>query len=141
MILPYDNSTDEDAILTIWLSASIAAHHFIPSYYWYDKLEDMKKIYLPNSTTYVYKSNDEIKGFLSLVDNYIAALFIDPKYQGNGIGTQLLNFAKNSHSILQLNVYKENESAIAFYLAQGFIIIEEKIEQETNKLEYLMQYN
>lgn len=135
------NTTDLASVLTIWLQASIAAHDFVPAAYWEDKLDDMRSIYLPASTTFVFESSEgDVLGFLSLVDNYIAALFVDPEAQGAGIGTQLMDYAKSKYQSLALGVYSKNEKSVHFYHKQGFVILGEQEEPHTKEMETLMSY-
>ncbi|MBP1917121.1 GNAT family N-acetyltransferase [Lederbergia galactosidilytica] len=54
-------------------------------------------------------------GFLSMVDDYLAALFMNPEQQNKGYRKQLLNFIKKQRTQIQLKVYKKNEKAIHFY--------------------------
>jgi len=143
MIRNYNESDlDLDAIIRIWLEASIIAHNFIPQAYWERKVCEMRDIYIPSSNTYVYvdDSKNEVIGFISLVDNYIAALFVSPEHQGKSIGSQLMHHAKQLHKTLTLGVYTENLNSVAFYKKHEFVIDNEKIEENTGKSEYVMIY-
>lgn len=71
-----------DILVDIWYQSSLIAHDFIDKDYWKSKREEMKEKYLPMSENYVISKNAEIMGFISMVDNYLAALFIKAKYQG-----------------------------------------------------------
>ena len=135
-------SEDIPAVLEIWLLASIEAHHFIPETFWEGKLQEMEKVYIPKSITYVYQDLERQKviGFISLVGNFIAALFVSPQQQGEGVGTTLLEFVKKKFSKLELTVYCKNNSAVQFYKKRGFQIIQESIDENTKQQEYTMQY-
>ena len=141
MIRDYQEK-DLDIVVDIWLEASIIAHSFIPKNYWEEKRKDMRDVYIPSAKTYVYEDDDSgnVLGFVSLVDNYIAALFVSPAYQGKGIGTKLINYVKQSHNCLILGVYVENNDSVLFYKKQGFTILEEKTEEHTGHKEYVMQF-
>lgn len=101
----------------------------------------MKNIWLPSSETWVLKSDKEIVGFYSLLENKLAALFILPSEQGKGFGKQLLEHAKMQRTALTLTVYKENLSAYKFYLSQGFKVTGEQTDEHTGYLEYTMHAN
>lgn len=137
------NSGDEQAILDIWLDASIIAHPFIEAQFWYSKVADMREIYLPASTTFVFEEQKTgaLRGFVSLVENHIAAIFVHPNFQGMGIGKELISLAKQKYSRLLLCVYSKNKSAIEFYRKEGFNLIEEREEDNTGELEMVMEYN
>ena len=133
---------DLDELIQIWLEASIIAHNFIPSNFWILKVEEMKEVYIPQSDTTVFTDDatGEIQGFISLVDTFIAALFVNPQKQGKGIGTSLLNWVKQHHDTLELAVYKENDKSYRYYLGQNFKVVELKQEENTEHFEYIMRY-
>ncbi|WP_299587995.1 GNAT family N-acetyltransferase [uncultured Microbulbifer sp.] len=99
---------DTDAVLDVWLKASVEAHNFISPEFWESQLDNMRNIYLPSSETYTYERQTEIAGFYSLNGHSLAALFVYPHLQGQGIGKQLLSHAKSKQPHLTLAVYKEN---------------------------------
>ncbi|MNL87897.1 putative acetyltransferase [compost metagenome] len=68
----------------------------------------MKNLYLPASKTFVYQNDTAILGFISMVDNYIAAIFVNPESQGQGIGKQLIEYIKKQHTLITLGVYSKN---------------------------------
>lgn len=131
------NEADIEQIIKIWLNANIRAHHFIDSSYWIDNYAAVKKM-LPEATIYVHDSNGQIQGFLGLNGDYIEGIFVDAEYQSKGIGSQLLNYAKERQNKLLLNVYKRNERAVTFYLREGFVILAEQLEAETKESEFTM---
>ena len=140
MIRP-SKSSDVERILSIWLEASIQAHDFIEESFWKAHIADMRDMYLPKAETYVFENEGSIKGFISLVGDTVAALFVSPYDQGAGIGTQLLNRAKTLRQNLDLAVYKENRRSVGFYLRHGFIIERERIDGHTGHPELVMTFN
>lgn len=133
--------SDLDRALDIWLSASIIAHDFIPAAFWSDKVDVMKSTYLPSSENYVLVSENVVMGFISLLENSIAAIFVDPQSQGNGYGKELLNHAKTLRSKLELSVYAENSKSIEFYKRQGFSVLRKELEPEAQKQCYVMTWS
>src|SRR5690625_5462446 len=138
MIRAYKEN-DIDILIDIWYKSSLQAHDFIYSGYWESQIEEMKEKYIPMSETHVITNQTKIIGFISMVEGYLAALFIDVAYQNNGAGKELLNFEKRRRNKIRLKVYKENLSAVRFYEKNGFIIKEELTDEQTNKQEYLME--
>ncbi|MFW2487522.1 N-acetyltransferase [Clostridium chromiireducens] len=133
------NKNEVDEIMRIWLDASMAAHDFIDKQYWIDKYEVVKNEYIPNSETFVYKDKNEIKGFISIInENFIGALFVDNKNQCEGIGSRLIDFVINKYNELSLTVYKDNLNAVDFYKKHNFKIISEDLDEDTNKVEFMM---
>ncbi|KGK41224.1 hypothetical protein LH51_16115 [Nitrincola sp. A-D6] len=134
------SAEDIDQILDIWLSASIKAHDFIEPAFWKSKLDAMRNLYIPASETRVFENASGIIGFYSLYANTLAAIFVSPEYQGKGIGTALLSDAMRKRQILRLTVYKANHSSILFYEKQGFVVIDEQIDEHTGQPELVMEY-
>lgn len=132
---------DYSHLIDIWLEASIKAHHFIDSSFWINSAQKMKDIYLPSSKTWILEDeSNSIKGFVSVVDDHIAALFISPAHQGEGYGSTLLQFIKTKCDQLSLNVYALNEQAIHFYQKHGFRIIEEMLDENTGATDCRMEW-
>ena len=77
-------------VINIWLEASIEAHDFVEKDFWKSKVKDMKEIYIPSAENYVYENEETIKGFISLFNDTLAAIFVSPNFQGAGIGRQLI---------------------------------------------------
>lgn len=68
---------------------------------------------------------NELIGVIGIFDfKHIQSLFVDEKYQGQGIGTQLLNQAKKL--MLGDICVNADEDAILFYKKNGFEIVNEK---------------
>ncbi|GHG58903.1 hypothetical protein GCM10010919_00960 [Alishewanella longhuensis] len=100
----------------------------------------MKELYLPAAENYLYQSAQGIAGFVSLMDDTIAALFIAPEQQGKGIGKQLLNHVKTLRTQLRLNVFLQNHQAKAFYQKQGFSIVNKGLDSATDEWQLTMIY-
>ena len=131
---------DIDKIMWIWLESTIYAHKFISKEYWNENYNIVKDVYIPMSKTFIYEDNDDIRGFISIINNdFIGALFVEKNYQSQGIGKSLIDYAKNLYDNLSLAVYKENEKALEFYKNMGFKIISENINEDTNCVEYIMK--
>ena len=100
----------------------------------------MEGTYIPASETYVYEDEAGIKGFFSLCENTLAALFVSPEHQGEGIGRTLVARAKQLRRELELSVYKKNPKAVRFYERCGFEGVCEKVDEHTGQPELVMRY-
>ena len=131
--------TDLDEISTIWLDTNIKTHYFIPAQYWQGNFELVKEMFL-QAEIYVYEDEktNKLQGFIGLVDKYIAGIFVCSDVQSNGIGKQLLDVVKRSKEELNLSVYQKNVRAVSFYQREGFKIINEDIDKDTQEKEYWM---
>lgn len=131
---------DLDAVIEIWLNASVQAHHFVPQEYWQSQVENMRSIYIPASEVYVYEADEGMLGFYALHEDALAAIFVSPNNQGQGIGKQLLHHAKAKRSLLTLCVYKANLASYQFYISQGFKVVSEQLDHHTKQQEYTMRF-
>ncbi|MFR3819397.1 MAG: N-acetyltransferase [Fusobacterium varium] len=132
---------DIDIVMELWKDSTIEAQNFIPDSYWLENYDNVKNNYLPNSDTYVYEEDGEIKGFVSLIENiFIGGLFIRVDSQRKGIGSVILDFLKERNDKLQLTVYDKNERAMKFYLKSGFKILNTEIDKKTREKEHLMEW-
>ena len=53
----------------------------------------------------------------------------------------IIKFIKQQHFTLTLAVYKKNEKVMQFYRKQNFVVIEERIDSNTNEAELMMSWN
>lgn len=129
-----------DAVLEIWIRGSLQAHGFIEESYWERQKERLRENLLSHAITAVYcdPTTERIGGFISLVENFIVALYVAPEEQGRGIGHNLLQRAKYLYPVLELSVYTENRAALSFNLREGFQIVLRRIDQATGHEEVLM---
>lgn len=133
-----NKETEVNKIVEIWYEASLIAHDFIDKDFWNSQRKEMEQKYIPMSETYVICNGNNVVGFLSMVDNDLAALFIDVGHQGKGYGKALLSFIKRQRENIQLKVYKKNAHAVHFYLENGFEIKEKLLDEHTHEEEFLM---
>lgn len=123
---------DTTKVMTIWTKGNFYAHPFIERDYWISNYNKVKEEYLKQAETYVYEENEEIKGFISILNNtYIGALFVKKDFLRQGIGKRLLNYCKERKEKLTLQVYEKNVDATLFYLAMGFKNIKIQIDEST----------
>lgn len=133
---------DTVKVMTIWTKGNFKAHDFIDKDYCLENFNRVKNEYLLKSETYVYVEDEEIKGFISVLDgNYIGAVFVRLDSLRQGIGRKLINFCKERYDNLTLNVYEKNVGAILFYIDMGFKNVKIQIDEETNEKEYVMEWN
>ena len=111
---------DIEQIVNIWYQASSLAHPFLETEFVEKTKNDLIDIYLPNTETWVYEDNYKVVGFISMRGNEIGGLFVLPSYHCLGIGTQLINWVKEFHKELEVEVFAKNTIGRAFYEKYGF---------------------
>lgn len=68
----------------------------------------------------VIDEDDELAGYVFVINNFITPLFVVKKYRGYGLGESLLKDAIKKYGAKRLWVYKDNEVAINLYKKYGF---------------------
>lgn len=133
-------SIDILEVVDLWYETSIQAHDFISQDYWRSNMEAMATVYLPDSETYLAVEKENVVGFITMVDNYLAAIFVQINMQGYGIGKKLLEYVKKKKEIIRLSVYKKNSRSIDFYKKHNFKTLSENLDENTNEIELLMEW-
>ena len=130
---------DINKVADIWLDTNIKAHNFIPAEYWKSNFRSVKEALLL-AEVYVYEYDTEIQGFIGLNDEYVEGIFVSGEMQSQGIGKNLLNYAKDKRNKLHLNVYQKNARAISFYKREGFEIQHSGLDEATGEKDYVMTW-
>lgn len=111
---------DLDACMMIWREASQVAHPFLSP----DELDadgDITRAhYIPAARITMAELGGVPAGFIAMKGDYIAALFVHPRYHRKGIGRTLLDHVRADRADIDVDVYLDNRQARAFYRAAGF---------------------
>ncbi|MEM7387434.1 MAG: GNAT family N-acetyltransferase [Verrucomicrobiota bacterium] len=85
---------------------------------------------LPENTVLVATSAESIVGFVAASPTSIAQLYVHVDHLRKGIGTRLVEWAKqNSGGSLWLYTFECNRVAQRFYERHGFVIVERGVEE------------
>lgn len=131
-IRQYGNS-DLDAVLSSWETATRLAHPFMTDKFIAQERINVAEIYMPNTDTWVIEIDGKVEGFIALMGNEVGAIFLQPKHHGKGAGKVLMEKAKELHSDLEVEVFKENSIGRIFYSQCGFEPLEEKLHEPTGQ--------
>jgi len=63
-------------------------------------------------------------GFVAFDEHFLEQLYINPPFQNQGIGSELIHYAQDQTSTLRLAVDNENKNGIRFYERLGFSFLE-----------------
>ena len=86
---------------------------------------------------WVYDDNGIVKGLIHIEGEEIKELYVDYFFQDMGIGSKLIEFAKEAYDVRFLWAIEKNTDAIRFYEAHGFRLTEKK-QFEEGTTEYLV---
>lgn len=98
----------------------------------YEKYCDsLEKVMEQKKNIFLFLEDDEIICTVSCLENEIESVAVNLKYQRQGYGRKLMNFAinhmqKRGDSYIKLTVTKWNKNAIALYEKLGFKITKER---------------
>lgn len=141
MIRPY-RTDDLDALVSLWLRSTIAAHPFIAESYWHESESLVRDRYIPQSCSWLYLLDDVLVGFISVLEErFVGALFVERSYHGSGVAQALMSQAQQRYPRLSLEVYQQNRRACAFYHQQGFQVVEKNFNQETRATTLIMAWS
>jgi len=119
---------DAAAIVRIHLSTRatampwLAAVHTDEETHWW-----VEHVMLVNDEVWVAEADGRtVIGFAGIAPGWLEHLYIDPAFQGTGVGRRLLDLAKERQPHgLQLWAFARNHRARRFYEAAGFLLEEE----------------
>ena len=118
-------AADADAIAEIHISAFRATYSF-PLAHTDDEVRGwVINDLLPETETWVAQRDGRVVAFCSLRDGWIDQLYVAPEHTGHGIGSRLVQLAKERRPRgLQLWTFQVNTAARRFYERHGFVAVE-----------------
>ena len=128
-------------VMTIWVKGNFKGNSFIEKDYWLEIYNETKEKFMNVYDTYVFVEENVIKGFVSIKDKEIKAIYVSPSFIRNGIGKKLINFCKNKYETLILEVYEKNINAILFFFFLCFKNKKIDIEKVHNEKIFIMEWN
>ena len=119
MIRKYEDE-DMDAVVSSWRVATELAHPFLIKDFLDSEAIALREIYLPATETWVTEVDGKVVGFIALMGNEIAALFLVPSFHGRGLGNAMVDKAVKEKGALRVEVFEQNPIGRRFYDAYGF---------------------
>jgi putative acetyltransferase len=140
MIREYEEK-DLSELLEAWYSASQVAHPFLDEAFFEQERKNIAAFHLPKAETWVYDLDGVVVGFIVLIGNEVGAIFVDPKFHGQGIGRALMDKARRLRDVLELDVFKDNLVGRKFYEKYGFSQVNEYWHEETGFMQLRLRLN
>lgn len=130
---------DTEQVMQIWLAANLDAHDFVPKEYWINQYPFVQEQLL-QAEIYVYEQEQTIRGFVGMMGDYLAGVFVEQSCRSSGIGKSLLDCVKKHHAAFSLNVYVKNQRAVKFYLREGLSIAAKGMDKDTGEADFTMTW-
>ncbi|AIX99678.1 hypothetical protein ART_0080 [Arthrobacter sp. PAMC 25486] len=121
LLLRPGRADDIEELTNVWRDAVEATHHFL-SLEAIDRLEPLiRDQHLPGLRIQVAEINGCTLGFIGMDGRHVAMLFVADEARSMGVGSRLLDWAKDQGGPLTLDVNEQNPRAAVFYVRRGFI--------------------
>ena len=127
------NEDDYRTLAAIWERSVMATHDFLKENGFKEIKAALIPDYFPNVDLYAIADNDEYAGFIGLSSDSIEMLFIDSDRRSMGYGSALIEFAKRQGAT-KVDVNEQNPTALNFYKAKGFRIIDRDETDDAGRL-------
>ena len=119
-------AAEREALIALWERSVRATHEFLSDAD-IDELRPVVAGALNHDGLEIWvltETTDIPLGFMGLVDNDIAALFLEPTQRGQGGGRRLIDHAQKLRGgSLTLDVNEQNPAARGFYETLGFVVV------------------
>ena len=126
------SDSDLEGVLSSWENASKMAHPFLTNELIATTRKNIPVVLLPKADTWVAEHEGVVIGFMCLIGNEVAALFVEPEFHGKGTGRAFMDKARELHQDLEVEVFEVNSIGLQFYLKYGFVPFLEKNHEITN---------
>ena len=116
-------AADADAVADVFLAAR-AAMTYLPDLHTDDETRAFFATVVAGAEVWVVDADGAVAAFAALGRDELEHLYVHPRLQGRGLGTALLDVAKERRpGGLALWVFQPNEGARRFYERQGFGLV------------------
>lgn len=139
MIRPFQDG-DIDAVVSIWRESSDFAHPFLSKAFQDKESKNVRNVYPKFAKIWVKVADDEIIGFIAMIDTEVGAIFVRPSRHGQGHGRDLMNFVVEQYGAVTLDVFKQNTVGRRFYDKYGFKMTSEYTHEPSGQLTLKLAY-
>ena len=117
------------------------SHDFIPAAYWLGHFAEVRTA-LARAEVWVFETEAraEISGFIGLLGDYIAGIFVRREARSGGVGRQLLDHVRPAAGSCACRSTGKTSGRAASTGGRGFRVLEEGVDPETGEAELLMEW-
>jgi putative acetyltransferase len=117
-------AADYSRVAEVWEASVRATHDFLTE----ADIEFFRPLVreeLPNVSQLacVRDSAGQVAGFIGVEHDKVEALFVHPRWRGQGIGRRLMTYAMTALRATLVDVNEQNPQAVGFYMRMGFEVI------------------
>lgn len=117
---------ESDEVAAVWYRSGREAYSYLPGWQTMTPelaVEVFREI-AARCEVVVIEHEGAIAGYLAQTGSYVDRLYIDPRHQGLGLGTALLEHARRrSPHGLELHTHQQNVTARRLYERLGFVAV------------------
>jgi ribosomal protein S18 acetylase RimI-like enzyme len=118
---------DTEKVARVWHQSGIDEYTYLPDFQalsFAQAVEIFVQVIVAECDIWVCEDAGEICGFLAIKAHYIDRLYVAPGHQRRGVGSCLMDFAKQqSPAGLALHTHQQNQRARGFYEKHGFFAV------------------
>ncbi|MBL4785939.1 MAG: GNAT family N-acetyltransferase [Cohaesibacteraceae bacterium] len=125
--------TDIDCVVSVWRKASELAHPFLTREFLDTEADAVRNIYPQYAEIRVTLVDNQVVGFIAMLEDEIGGLFLDPQYHGIGLGRAMIKDAVSQRATINVEVFEKNAIGRRFYEKCGFIFEKEAFHEASNQ--------
>ena len=133
-------NSDLNELMTVWENAATLAHSFLSEEFLEKERYNIPNVYIPLADTLVAENSGHVIGFISMIDNEIGGLFVNPDFHGMGVGTALVNKVFEIHNKLTVDVFEDNTIGRHFYTHYGFGLVSKAFHSDSGRTVLTLEY-
>jgi predicted acetyltransferase len=118
------SASDARAIAVVTQESRRASMPYLPVLYTFEQVVSwVRETMIPSYQVWIAQIDDDVAGFIAFRDEELDQLYVAPAHWTQGIGSSLLQVAKERSRCLRLYTFQRNERARTFYERHGFKLL------------------
>lgn len=126
---------DKEQALDAWEKAAREAYTFFDESFFKKERKTLSDANFDVTEKWAYEADGKVVGFVAMIENEVGGIFVDPAYQGRGIGRALMDKVRETREFLELSVFEKNKIGRRFYDRYGFKHVGDVMNEEFGEME------